>query len=73
MGMINNSPGTATAIAGLAVMFAYNSAVKVIICAVACALISAAAGYIGYAMFKNYKITTADEIRGTASNESQAA
>ncbi len=73
MGMVNNSPGTATAIAGLAVMFAYNSAVKVIICAVVCALISAAAGYIGYAMFKNYKITTADEIRGTASNESQAA
>ena len=73
MGMVNNSPGTATAIAGLAVMFAYNSAVKVIICAVACALISAAAGYIGYAVFKNYKITTADEIRGTASNESQAA
>ena len=73
MGMVNNSPGTATAIAGLAVMFAYNSAVKVIICAAICALISAAAGYLGYAMFKNYKITTADEIRGTASNESQAA
>lgn len=73
MGMVNNSPGTATAIAGLAVMFAYNSAVRVIICAVACGLVSAAAGYLGYAMFKNYKITTADEIRGTVSNDSQAA
>ena len=69
MGMVNNSPGTATAIAGLAVSFAYNPPVKVIICATLCALVSAAAGYIGYAIFKNYKITTADEIRGTKTEE----
>ena len=66
MGMVNNSPGTATAIAGLAVSFAYNPPVKVIICATICAVLSAAAGLLGYAMFKNYKITTADEIRGNA-------
>ena len=66
MGMVNNSPGTATAIAGLAVSFAYNPPVKVLICALICAVLSAAAGLLGYAMFKNYKITTADEIRGEA-------
>ena len=68
MGLINNSPGTATPIAGLAVMFAYNPATKVIIAAVGCALVSILAGFIGYAIFKNYKITTADVVRGE-SNE----
>ena len=66
MGLINNSPGTATPIAGLAVMFAYNPATKVVIAAVGCALVSILAGFIGYAIFKNYKITTADKIRGNA-------
>ncbi|SCI24756.1 MULTISPECIES: PTS sugar transporter subunit IIC [unclassified Romboutsia] len=68
MGLTNNSPGTATPIAGLAVMFAYNPATKVIITAVGCALVSILAGFIGYAIFKNYKITTADVVRGE-SNE----
>jgi len=66
MGLVNNSPGTATPIAGLAVMFAYNPATKVVIAAVGCALVSILAGFIGYAIFKNYKITTADKIRGNA-------
>lgn len=35
MGLVNNSPGTATAIVGLAVSFAYNPPVKVIIAAIA--------------------------------------
>ena len=35
------------------------------IAAAACAVVSIIAGYIGYFIFKNYKITTADEIRGT--------
>lgn len=69
MGLVNNSPGTATAIAGLAVMFAYNSATKVIITAALCALISFAAGYVGYLIFKNHKIITADIIRATNQNE----
>lgn len=73
MGLTNNSPGTATPIAGLAVMFAYNPAIKVIITAVGCALVSIAAGFIGHAIFKNYKITTADVVRGTGSDDSQAA
>ncbi|MGL5311843.1 MAG: PTS sugar transporter subunit IIC [Peptostreptococcaceae bacterium] len=73
MGLTNMSPGTATPIAGLAVMFAYNPAIKVIIAAAGCALVSIAAGFIGHAIFKNFKIVTADVVRGTASNESEAA
>ncbi|MGL4797506.1 MAG: PTS sugar transporter subunit IIC [Paraclostridium sp.] len=72
MGLTNMSPGTATPIAGLAVMFAYNPAIKVLIAATACAGVSILAGFIGYAIFKNYKITTADVVRGTA-NEDTAA
>ena len=64
MGLINNSPGTATPIAGFAVMFAYNPATKVLITAAGCALVSILAGFIGHAIFKNYKIITADVIRG---------
>lgn len=72
MGLTNNSPGTATPIAGLAVMFAYNPAIKVIITAAGCALVSIAAGFIGYAIFKNHKITTADVVRGTNSEDKVA-
>ena len=72
MGLVNNSPGTATPIAGLAVMFAYNPATKVVIAAAGCALVSILAGFIGYAIFKNYKITTADVVRGE-SNTNEAA
>ncbi|WP_434799417.1 PTS sugar transporter subunit IIC [Terrisporobacter vanillatitrophus] len=68
MGLVNNSPGTATPIAGFAVMFAYNSPMQVLIAAAGCIVVSVAAGFIGYAMFKNYKITTADVVRGTNSD-----
>lgn len=64
MGLKNMSPGTATPIAGLAVMFAYNPAIKVLLAALCCAVISLGSGYIGYIIFRNYKIHTADEIRG---------
>ena len=69
MGLINNSPGTATPIAGFAVMFAYNPATKVLITAAGCALVSILAGFIGHAIFKNYKIITADVVRGTGNEE----
>ena len=69
MGLINNSPGTATPIAGFAVMFAYNPATKVLITAAGCALVSILAGFIGHAIFKNYKIITADVVRGTVNEE----
>lgn len=69
MGLVNNSPGTATPIAGFAVMFAYNPPMQVLIAAAGCIVVSVAAGFIGYAMFKNYKITTADVVRGTNSDD----
>jgi 4-hydroxybenzoate polyprenyltransferase len=64
MQLINNTPGTATPIAGFAIMFAYNRADKVIIAALGCIVVSVIAGFIGYAIFKDYKIVTADKIRG---------
>jgi fructose-specific phosphotransferase system IIC component len=64
MQLINNTPGTATPIAGFAIMFAYNRADKVIIAALGCIVVSVIGGFIGYAIFKDYKIVTADKIRG---------
>lgn len=64
MQLTNNTPGTATPIAGFAIMFAYNPAGKVLLAAAGCAIVSIAGGFIGYALFKNTKIKTADEIRG---------
>lgn len=63
MGLVNMTPGTATPIAGFAVMFAYNPAIKVLIASAGCILVSVISGYIGYFIFKNKKILTADEIR----------
>ena len=54
MGITVSTPGLATPIAGFAVSVA-----------IACAVVSIIAGYIGYFMFKNYKITTAADVRGT--------
>ncbi len=65
MGLVNMTPGTATPIAGFAVMFAYNPAVKVLIAAAGCIAVSVASGFVGYLMFRNTKIRTAAEIRGT--------
>lgn len=63
MGLTNNSPGTATPIAGFAVMFAYNTATQVLIAAAIIVVLNILAGFIGYAIFKNTKIMTADQIR----------
>ncbi|MBM6859578.1 PTS sugar transporter subunit IIC [Clostridium saudiense] len=73
MGLVNMTPGTATPIAGFAVMFAYNPAVKVLIAAAGCILVSVISGYLGYLMFRNKKILTADEIRNTGAVKSNAA
>ena len=73
MGLVNNTPGTATPIAGFAVMFAYNPAVKVLIAAAGCIIVSVIAGYIGYLIFRNKKILTADEIRNPQGAETKAA
>lgn len=63
MGLVNMTPGTATPIAGFAVMFAYNPAVKVLIAAAGCIIVSVLSGYLGYLIFRNKKILTSDEIR----------
>ena len=65
MGLTNEAAGTATPIAGFAVMFAYNHPIKVLITAAGCIVVSVLAGFIGYALFKNFKIKRAHEIRGT--------
>ena len=64
MGLTNMTPGTATPIAGFAVMFAYNPPVQVLIAATGCIIVSIFSGCLGYKIFKNYKIRTAAEIRG---------
>ena len=64
MGISVSTPGLATQIAGFAVSVAENG-MKGLIAAIACAVVSIIAGYIGYFMFKNYKITTAADVRGT--------
>lgn len=66
MGLTNMTPGTATPIAGFAVMFAYNPASKVLVAAAGCIAVSILSGFIGYILFKNTKIKTAAEIRGEA-------
>ncbi|SHE97308.1 PTS sugar transporter subunit IIC [Clostridium fallax] len=62
-GLINNASGTATPIAGLMVMYGFNDPLKVTLVAVLCAVSSAAVGFFGAIVFKNYKIRTVDEIR----------
>ncbi|MDD5935579.1 MAG: PTS sugar transporter subunit IIC [Clostridiales bacterium] len=69
MGLTNMTPGTATPIAGFAVMFAYNKPAQVLIAGAGCILVSVLAGFIGYMIFKNYKIMTADQIRSAAAKE----
>ena len=69
MGLTNMTPGTATPIAGFAVMFAYNPPIQVLIAATGCIVVSIGAGFLGYMLFKNSKIRTAAEIRGEASLE----
>lgn len=69
MQLVNNTPGTATPIAGFAIMFAYNPPIQVLIAAAGCIVVSVLGGYIGYALFKNYKIVRADKIRGDIIND----
>ena len=63
MRLVNDTPGTATPIAGFAVMFAYNPMVKVLITAVGCIILSLLAGYLGGVVFKNFKVITKQELQ----------
>ncbi|MEG0267738.1 MAG: hypothetical protein RR649_03070, partial [Carnobacterium sp.] len=56
-------PGSASPLAGFAVMFAYNPAGKVLIAALACMVVSTLSGFLGSYIFRNFKIKTADQIR----------
>lgn len=71
MGIVNNSPGTASVVPGIAVAFAYNNPLKVLICAIGCAIAGLFGGILGFKIFKNYKIVTADEIRGNLKNNKE--
>ncbi|MGX7348383.1 PTS sugar transporter subunit IIC [Aerococcus vaginalis] len=62
-GLQNFASSTATPFAGLAVMFAYNPAIKVIIAAVGCVIIAVTVGWVFSLIFKNSKIVTAAELR----------
>ncbi|PZO94182.1 PTS sugar transporter subunit IIC [Streptococcus halichoeri] len=63
MQLVNNTPGTATPIAGFAVMFAYNPMTKVLITALGCIILSLISGYLGGLAFKNYKVITKQELQ----------
>lgn len=62
-GLINNASGTATPIAGLAVMYGFNDPMKVTIIALSCALIGVCSGFLGSYIFRNYKIKTVDQLK----------
>ncbi|MEG1311612.1 MAG: PTS sugar transporter subunit IIC [Romboutsia sp.] len=68
MGLTVSTPGMATPIAGFAVTVGQNGP-RALIAAAGCIVVSILAAFIGYAIFKNTKIKTADEIRGTKSEE----
>ncbi|MUK87489.1 PTS sugar transporter subunit IIC [Ornithinibacillus sp. L9] len=61
-GLVNGATGTATPIAGFAVMYGFNDPVKVTIVALLCALVSAFWGFVGSIIFKNFKIRRVDEL-----------
>ncbi|HER5698038.1 TPA: PTS fructose transporter subunit IIC [Streptococcus pyogenes] len=63
MKLVNDTPGTATPIAGFAVMFAYNPVAKVLITALGCIIISLIVGHIGGSVFKNYRLVTKQELQ----------
>lgn len=62
MGLTVDTPGLATPIAGFAVTVAQNGS-KALISAAGCIVVSILAAFIGYFLFKNTPIKTADEIR----------
>ncbi|WP_121609963.1 PTS sugar transporter subunit IIC [Mesobacillus foraminis] len=68
-GLINDASGTATPIAGLAVMYGFNDPLKVTIVALACAAVGALCGLLGSTIFKNYKIRTLEELENQNQKE----
>ena len=60
--MVNETPGTATPIAGFAVMFAYNPAMKVLLVGLALIVINLIVGFLGAKVFRNYPVITKQEL-----------
>lgn len=67
MGLSIDTPGLATPIAGFAVTVGQNGP-RALIAAAGCIVVSVLAAFIGYTIFKNTPIKTADEIRGNVNN-----
>lgn len=67
-----NVPGMATPIAGFAVAVGQNGT-PALIAAAGCIAVSVLGGFIGHALFKNYKIVRADVVRGTGNNNEDNA
>lgn len=72
-GLINDATGTATPIAGLAVMYGFNDPLKVTLVALACAAVGALTGFLGSIVFKNYPIKTVKELEAVIVKEPEAA
>ncbi|MCL6572317.1 MAG: PTS sugar transporter subunit IIC [Bacillus sp. (in: Bacteria)] len=72
-GLINNATGTATPIAGLAVMYGFNDPLKVTLVALACAAVGAITGFLGSIVFKNYPIKTVKQLNKMNGEEAKAA
>jgi len=72
-GLINNATGTATPIAGLAVMYGFNDPMKVTLVALSCAAVGLLCGYLGSIVFKNYKIKTVDKLEEASAKEEAVA
>lgn len=68
MGLTVSTPGMATPIAGFAISVAQNGT-KALIAAAGCIVVSILGAFIGHAIFKNTKIKTAAEIRGTQQDD----
>ena len=67
MGLSIDTPGLATPIAGFAVTVGQNGP-RALIPPAGCIVVSVLAAFIGYAIFKNTPIKTANEIRGNVNN-----
>ncbi|MCH4171202.1 MAG: PTS sugar transporter subunit IIC [Lactobacillus sp.] len=67
-GLVINVTGMATPWAGLIVAFGFNPAIKVALAVLLILVNSTIWAYIGAYVFRNFKIHTVDEIRGTNSN-----
>lgn len=72
-GLINDATGTATPIAGLAVMYGFNDPLKVTLVALSCAAVGALCGFLGSIIFKNYRIKTVSELNAMDVKEKEAA